>query len=217
MWLDKVLFPALEERSGERARHAVRELGRHLEKVGVVTIRQLENFRAMYNSQRSKWILACQKEQGMMLRIPDIFQESYCLDNGQFTAGHFCEVLDMDLAMLQERYLPAAGSVSTAELCLRAKRIMEEHFSEEVSLEELSRKLGISQGHLSRSFKKETGMSPIDYLTQYRISQACRMLDEGMRIVDVASAVGLADPKYFSRVFRKVKGLSPSEYRGGTP
>jgi two-component system response regulator YesN len=217
MWLDKVLFPALEERSGERARHAVKELGRHLEKGGVVTIRQLENFRAMYNSQRSKWILACQKEQGMMLRIPDIFQESYCLDNGQFTAGHFCEVLDMDLAMLQERYLPAAGSVSTAELCLRAKRIMEEHFSEEVSLEELSRKLGISQGHLSRSFKKETGMSPIDYLTQYRISQACRMLDEGMRIVDVASAVGLADPKYFSRVFRKVKGLSPSEYRGGTP
>ena len=115
--------------------------------------------------------------------------------------------------MLQKMYLPKMEAVSTAELCQRAKRMLEDNYDAEVSLEELSRNLGISQGHLSRSFKKETGMSPIDYLTQYRISQACVMLENGMKTADVAPAVGLPDPKYFSRVFKKVKGQSPSEYR----
>ena len=213
MWLDKVLFAALGDRGEDRIQLTVQELGQHLEKAGVVTIRQLENFRAMYNSQRSKWILARQKEQGKTIHLPDIFRESYCLDDGRFSAEHFCEVLLGDLAMLQKRYMPESESVSTAELCQRAKRILEENYDDEVSLEELSRNLGISQGHLSRSFKKETGMSPIDYLTQFRIIQACTMLKNGMKTAEIASAVGLPDPKYFSRVFKKVKGQSPSEYR----
>ncbi len=213
LWIEKVLFAAMDERNEERIRSTVGELGGHLERTGIATIRQLENFRAMYNSQRSKWILTKQKEQGETVQVPKEFRKSFCDPDGSFSVSRFCEVLLRDLNALQEEYLPREESMSTAELCRRAGSYLEENYAGEISLEDLARRLGISQSYLSRSFKKETGMSLIDYLTHYRINQACRMLGGEMRTADIAAAVGLADPKYFSRVFKKVKGVSPSEYR----
>jgi two-component system response regulator YesN len=54
----------------------------------------------------------------------------------------------------------------------------------------------------------------VDYLTSYRLSQAKRLLaNPDMPVTDVAAAVGFDDPSYFTRVFRREEGLSPSEYR----
>ena len=213
LWIEKVLFAVLEERNTDRIRSTVEELGSHIERAENVTIRQMENFRVMYNSQRSRWIMAKQKEQGETAQVPKEFRRSFCLPDGRFTAERFCAVLCEDLIFLQKEFLPEEESISTADLLRRARSYLEENYSGEISMEDLSRRLGISQSYLSRSFKKETGISPIDYLTQYRIVEACRMLEGEMRTADIASAVGLPDPKYFSRVFKKVKGMSPTEYR----
>ena len=213
LWIEKVLFPVLGERSEERLRNTVGELTGHLVRAGIVTIRQLENFRAMYNSQRSKWILSKQKELGETVRLPQDFRTSFCLPDGRFSAEHFKHILCTDLFSLQREFLPEEEGISTPELCRRAQAFLEENYADDISLEELSRNLGISQSYLSRSFKKETGESLIDFLTKIRIDRAAELLKGEMRTADVAAAVGLPDPKYFSRVFKKVKGISPSDYR----
>ena len=158
-------------------------------------------------------ILSKQKKLGETVQLPKDFRTSFCLPDGRFSAEHFKEVLCADLLSLRKEYFPEEEGLSTAELCRRAKAFLEDNYADDISLEELSRQLGISQSYLSRSFKKETGESLIDYLTKYRINRATELLTGGMRAADVAAAVGLPDPKYFSRVFKKVKGISPSDYR----
>ena len=74
--------------------------------------------------------------------------------------------------------------------------------------------LHISEGYLSHSFKKETGLSPMNYLTQFRIQQAMRMLSDcRVKIYEVAEKVGYQDIAYFSSTFKKLAGMSPSDYQ----
>lgn len=72
----------------------------------------------------------------------------------------------------------------------------------------------IDRTYLYRLFKEETGLSIIDYINSRKISRAETLLmNEGISIKDVAEAVGFSDQMYFSRVFKKFKGMSPSEFR----
>lgn len=75
----------------------------------------------------------------------------------------------------------------------------------------------MSPSRFCREFKSAFGMTYGEYLARYRMSQAKRLLaNPSMAVADVAGAVGFADPSYFTRVFRRQEGLSPSEYRATT-
>jgi len=69
---------------------------------------------------------------------------------------------------------------------------------------------------LVRSFRKESGITPMDYLRRYRIRQARALLEAGDKsITEVALEVGFSGSNYFARVFRREVGVSPSAYRRG--
>ncbi len=88
------------------------------------------------------------------------------------------------------------------------------NFSTDLTLADIARANSISVSYLTSSWAKEIGMSPIEYLHAMRISEACRYLKNGKRkIKEIAKKVGYADEKYFSRVFKKYKGISPLQYR----
>lgn len=88
------------------------------------------------------------------------------------------------------------------------------HFGDnDISITTIAASLGVSEGHLSHVFKKETGSTVISYLTKYRIERAMELLREGgSRVYEVAQQVGYKDVTYFSSTFRKLTGLSPLEY-----
>jgi len=91
---------------------------------------------------------------------------------------------------------------------------MLENLTKKLKLEEIATETGLSASHYSRLFQNRTGHSPIDYFIQLKIQRACRLLDNsGLMIADVAREMGFDDQFYFSRVFRKVMGMSPVEYR----
>lgn len=94
-----------------------------------------------------------------------------------------------------------------------AIRYMEEHYMEEITLEELARYIGLSPQHFSKIFKDDIGLNYIEWLTRLRIDVAKRLLsDGGMSVKEVCYLVGYNDPNYFSRIFRKTEGMSPSAY-----
>jgi two-component system response regulator YesN len=109
-----------------------------------------------------------------------------------------------------------AGGSSDA-LALRARSCIERGYMRpELSLEEAAAEVGASPGHLSRVMKRETGKSFVEYLAAYRVARAMSMMaDPGMKMLEVAESSGFASQHYFSRVFRRVTGISPSEYRAG--
>ena len=91
---------------------------------------------------------------------------------------------------------------------------MLDHLTRKLKLEEIAAETGLSVSHFSRIFRTRTGHSPIDYFIQLKVQRACRLLDNsGWMIADVARELGFDDQFYFSRVFRKVMGMSPAEYR----
>ncbi|PDO09762.1 MAG: hypothetical protein BLM47_10785 [Candidatus Reconcilbacillus cellulovorans] len=93
------------------------------------------------------------------------------------------------------------------------KRAVAERYSQKVSFAELARELGLHRNYLSFLFKKETGMSFMQYLTRFRIEKAKSLLAKKRYMVyEVAEMVGYSDPAYFSRMFKQVTGLSPVEF-----
>lgn len=122
-------------------------------------------------------------------------------------------ILDTGLALHEK--LTAARSRSTKSFVCRAEEYVRDHFNEEeLSLDRICEVLGVSNSYFSSIFKKETGKAFIGYLTDYRMEQAASLLlntDEKSYIV--AKKVGYADPNYFSYVFKRKYGVSPSKFR----
>ncbi|MEG1459524.1 MAG: helix-turn-helix domain-containing protein [Acetivibrio sp.] len=124
-----------------------------------------------------------------------------------------------------QRFEYLINSVQSSRLEIRSDGVnsaihyMEEHYMEEITLEEISRYVGISPQHFSKIFKEETGINYIEWLTDLRLDIAKRLLAEGGKTVkEVCYVVGYNDPNYFSRIFKKAVGISPTEFaRGITP
>lgn len=94
------------------------------------------------------------------------------------------------------------------------KRYIQEHCHENLGVDNLAAMVGFSTSHISALFKRETGTTIVDYITQSRIDRAKEMLASTMmNINEIAEAVGYQDAKYFSRIFRKQVCIKPSEYR----
>lgn len=94
---------------------------------------------------------------------------------------------------------------------------IDEHYWEEsITLDRVARKVNISPNYFSAIFSQEVGQTFIEYLTSKRIDMAKRMLRQtDKRSSEIAFAVGYKDPHYFSFVFKKISGCTPSEYRKG--
>lgn len=95
-----------------------------------------------------------------------------------------------------------------------AKEYVEEHYYENLMLADVAQKVGISAGYLSTLFQKQLSKGFVDYLNEVRIEHACIYLRRNyLKTYEIAYKVGFNDEKYFSKVFKKVKGQSPSEYK----
>lgn len=108
----------------------------------------------------------------------------------------------------QEEILTENGMVMNAISYIRT------HYKEEITLSDVARICRVTPEYLSRIFYKETGINFSPFLQNFRISLAKRMLaTEDCKVYEVAEAVGFKDQKYFVKVFKKLCGTTPSEYR----
>ena len=91
---------------------------------------------------------------------------------------------------------------------------IKEHFSERLSIEDLAMQIGFSTAYFTRLFTRETGTSPMAFLTEQRLSHSVfLLLNTTMTIEEIAAGCGFSCGNYFCKVFKKASGLSPAEYR----
>ena len=101
-----------------------------------------------------------------------------------------------------------------AQQVRRACAFIADHFSTPLSVEEIAEEIGLSRSRLYRLFMEHLGLSPADYVTQFRMERSQSLLQStSLPIKAVAFSVGYSDPLYFSRRFREAVGMSPLEYR----
>lgn len=96
----------------------------------------------------------------------------------------------------------------------QAKSYIDTHFVDELSMEEVAEQVHLNPFYFSKLFKQHIGQTFTDYVTQSRITLARSLLEENdLSLKEISYQVGYKDPNYFSRVFKKVTGLAPTEYR----
>lgn len=93
------------------------------------------------------------------------------------------------------------------------KQHLDTHYFEDIGLDDLANSFSLSKYQIIRQFEAAYGIPPIQYMKKVRVIQSLPMLWEGKPIREVAQAVGFATGNYFSKVFKKELGLSPSEYK----
>lgn len=91
---------------------------------------------------------------------------------------------------------------------------MNNNYRMNLSLDQIAEEMNISKRQLMYMFKTYIDLTPIDYMNKFRISNACDLLKQkDFNVEQVAEMVGIDDEKYFMRMFKKLMGVTPKEYR----
>ncbi len=99
----------------------------------------------------------------------------------------------------------------------KAIDFMQKNLSNTLTLDNIAQEAQLSASFFSRKFKQDTGYSPIEYFNHLRIQKSCQLLHFGeLRINEIALSIGIEDPFYFSRLFKKHMGISPGTYRNNS-
>ncbi|MGO4495046.1 helix-turn-helix domain-containing protein [Paenibacillus sp. 2RAB27] len=123
------------------------------------------------------------------------------------------EVVRAILALKQEYKIPEKKDV-IAEI----KDYVAAHYDESIGLAELSARFFLNPYYLSQLFKQKTGDTYLNYLTQIRINKSKELLEKTeLKVYEICQMVGYVDTQYFSRLFEKITGIKPSEYRKNPP
>jgi AraC family transcriptional regulator len=133
--------------------------------------------------------------------------------NGQMLEA--CSIPDE--AVADASHGDAAGrSASQPRAVSDAVRLIQANYSRDLSLNDMAESVHLSPFHLARLFKQALGISPHQYLIQVRVNSARSLLSAGSgerSLAEVASAVGFADQSHLTRHFKRITGVTPSQFR----
>ncbi|NLV36845.1 MAG: response regulator [Clostridiaceae bacterium] len=151
------------------------------------------------------------KESQLKHAVPeDVFEDLKNIESmgeaRKYIHGYLYEIL---------RALKEQRSSKTHDIMDKAIEFVHKNYCENLTLEAVAYEIGFSTYYFGKLFKKTYGVSFTDYLTSYRIEQAKKLLssDPLLTVKGVTYRVGFMDPNYFTRVFKKSEGLTPTEYR----
>lgn len=103
----------------------------------------------------------------------------------------------------------------TSEIYLeKAIEFIKDNYSNNIKINDIANHIGINRSYLTNIFKKNINTSPQEFLVDYRIDKACTLLKTSdLSIKSIANSIGYSDPLTFSKIFKKIKGESPKNYR----
>lgn len=120
------------------------------------------------------------------------------------------ETLDLDGESVSEG--TATQELEPNAIAQIKKYIESDYVDSKINLASVAEKFGFSASYLSRRFKQETGKNFVEYLTECRMEKAMKLAEQGKKMFLASAEVGIPDPNYFGRCFKKYAGMSYSEY-----
>ena len=160
-----------------------------------------------------KFLLANQVDTGLICpKEEDVYQKVQ-----QFSLAELSQWMK-EICKKMQIIIQEMRSDKTKSFVKKAVEHVHSHYMDkDLTVEALSQELHVSAAYFSTVFKRETGKSFINYLTDYRMEKALRLLmEEEEKTYIIAEAVGYSDPNYFSYAFKKKFGMSPSKYKSNS-
>ncbi|MFZ5968489.1 MAG: response regulator [Bacillota bacterium] len=146
-------------------------------------------------------------------------------ENDVFEKHYLIEMLKIhDVVELRSSYLNYLKTFMTnieefrqqelSGLISQAIKYIHEKYHENISLDDVAKEMNMSYHYFSKFFKESVGKNFVDYLTDLRIEKSKEMLkDPAISVKEICYEIGYSDPNYFSKIFKKVTGMTPTEYR----
>ena len=124
------------------------------------------------------------------------------------------EIIEDCLKHIFADFLCVLDTSACSEITKKAIEYIQRHYGEgSLGLDTVAESFGYTASYLSRIFKKETGVNVVDYINEIRILTAQKMLSEGERkVYEVAEEVGYNNYNHFSKTFKRITGVTPSQY-----
>jgi len=137
---------------------------------------------------------------------------TFSYDDGQVYDRRLIEIFNQ--AGFKGTFHLNSGNLDKDGYVQKATSYISANYSYPITVEDVAAYVGLSRSHLFRSFEKVLQCSPKEYLTDFRIRQACALLKQtDLSVTAIANSVGFENNLYFSKAFHKIKGISPKKYR----
>lgn len=123
---------------------------------------------------------------------------------------------ELKIRKFGEAYVNKMAGVKGDEVSIveQIRQYIIDHIEEELSVEELARKVYLSQNHLTRVFKKKYGKTIVEFIMEYRLELAEQMLkNTNLTVTTISAKIGYPNYAYFTKLFKKYSGYTPSAYR----
>ena len=151
--------------------------------------------------------------------IADLFAQMYYEVKGnrygsEAICQHLLEILILRIVRTQQLIPVPITSARMTKECAQIKEYLDTNYTGHITLDTLTSLTHMNKYYMAHSFRKYTGLSPIQYLNQRRLEAACQLLrDTDLSVSDIAGATGFSSQSYFTQIFHKVYGITPIKYR----
>ncbi|MBQ1493115.1 MAG: helix-turn-helix transcriptional regulator, partial [Blautia sp.] len=211
--LEAQMMAAIREGNATEAIQLWRTLHRKVEFLRVTLGHTQDSYRHSASMTRTIIRLAA-----MEVGVPPVILDQITRDirHKNREARTVDEILSNTESLIRSTCAAVRSAREDSPLAQKIKTLLQAHFSEELSVRDLAEYLGLPESRLIERFRKETGITPGEYLRNLRLNHACLLLTSTrLPVQEIASQCGFSDASYFTRLFRSNKGCSPREYRQG--
>jgi len=203
-------------RSGQERpiRDVVRLWMNQVESMDYINTEQLELWDHEYNVIRARWLKELFGDLPAVPAKPSetVFTSVPVDQEGRLVLNKLFEGLEQDLLRLSRQWME--NRRQDEHTIFEIVKYIEANYAEDITLQDLADRFYLSREYISRKFKQQFQENLSDYIERVRMDKAkLLLLNPQYRIAQIAESVGYKDEKYFSKVFKKLEGLSPNEFR----
>lgn len=168
-------------------------------------------------ASKEPYLYRCDDTRDEVRRIFAQIEKEYYLSDDY--SEEAIRALLSQLIVMILRYAPKTDNINTtSNFIVEAVRYIQSNYQNPISLESVAKSCGVSKVHLSRSFKEKIGIGLNEYISIFRLKKAKELLltRDKMLVSEIAFDCGFNDSNYFSWLFKKTYGVTPSQYRKNT-
>lgn len=177
-----------------------------------LSLRQLIHLEREYQVICNQWL----KKYGLPFTPPDDIEREVDLfldKNGYFRLEEYVNRKKREISFFIKT-IKRQNMVEKVNIIYEIEKYLQANYDRDVKLQEIADQFYLSREYISRKFKQEFNENISDYMVKYRIKKAKSLLkNDQLKIYEIANMVGYQDDKYFRKVFKKVEGITPNEYR----